>query len=205
MKQHFIVALCASGFLASSAALAQMPPPPPAGAPAQAPAAAQPPAPQPLAMSIKAQNDAIKRNVAASATKMPEEHYAFKPTPDVRSFGELIGHLANANYGACSRAKGEANPNQGKDWEKTTAKADLVKALSDAIAYCDTAYSAATDASLVEMIKVPAANNMQREVARGNNLVSNIAHNNEHYGNLVTYMRIKGLVPPSSEPRPTKD
>ena len=198
MKQHFVAALCASGFLASSAALAQVPPPPP-----PAGAAAQPPAPLTLSMSIKAQADTIKRNVAASSTKMPEEHYAFKPTPDVRSFGELLGHLINANYGACSRVKGEANPNKDKDWEKTTAKADLVKAISDALAYCDAAYSGATDANLVEMIKVPMANNMQREIARGNMLVSNIAHNNEHYGNLVTYMRIKGLVPPSSEPRPT--
>jgi uncharacterized damage-inducible protein DinB len=164
-----------------------------------APASAQAPTgPVPLSQGLKNQHNAIKRNLTEAAAKMPEEHYAFKPTPDVRSFGELVGHVANANYLLCARAKGEANPSK-TDFEKTTAKADLVKALDEAIAYCDAVYSAQTDASVTELLKVPGPNNTTVEVARGSGLFANVAHNNEHYGNIVTYMRLKGLVPPSTE------
>ena len=87
----------------------------------------------------------VKRYVAASAEKMPAEQYGFKPTPDVRSFGELVGHLANEHYLLCAPLKGEANPMAKVDFEKTTAKADLVKAINDSNAYCDAAYTAAKD------------------------------------------------------------
>ena len=83
--------------------------------------------------------NSVKRFVAASAEKMPAEQYAFKPTPEVRSFGELIGHLANEHYLLCSPLKGEANPMAKVDFEKTTGKAELVKAINDSNAYCDAA------------------------------------------------------------------
>lgn len=159
----------------------------------------QAPAPQTFSDLIKAQHATIKLNITQAAEKMPEEHYSFRPTPEVRSFGELIGHLANANYNYCSRATGEANPNQGTDWEKTTAKADLVKALQGATAYCDTIVEKLTDTSAVAMITAPGPNNTTRQVARVNGIVQNVTHNNDHYGNIVTYMRLKGLVPPSTE------
>jgi uncharacterized damage-inducible protein DinB len=151
----------------------------------------------PLTSALKTQFDAIKRNIVEASEKMPDEHYGFKPTPEVRSFAELIGHLANANYLFCARVKGEKNPNDGNDFEKRTAKADLVKALKDAVAYCDTAYGV-TDAVAMEMMTTGQAPN-QRQVPKANFLVSNVAHDNEHYGNIVTYMRLKGLVPPSTE------
>ena len=111
----------------------------------------------------------------------------------------MLAHIANANYAYCSRAKGEANPNRA-DFEKTaTTKADLAKALADAFAYCEPVYASMTDATLVELRTVPGPNNTTRQVARGQMLIANLAHNNEHYGNLVTYLRAKGLVPPSSE------
>ena len=94
----------------------------------------------PLSASVKGMFDNIKRNITEAAAKMPEENYGFKPTPEVRSFGEIVGHLADANYLLCSRAKGEKNPNDGNSFEKKTAKADLVKALNDAVAYCDGVY-----------------------------------------------------------------
>jgi uncharacterized damage-inducible protein DinB len=153
-----------------------------------------------FAAFLKAQNNGIKGNLLKSAEKMPEEHYAFQPTKEVRTFGQLLGHVANAQYSFCAPVKGEANPMQGKDAEKLTTKADLVKALTDAMAYCDAAYAGLTDTNVVEMIKVTGRNNVTRELARANQLTFNLAHNNEHYGNIVTYMRIKGLVPPSSEP-----
>jgi uncharacterized damage-inducible protein DinB len=152
----------------------------------------------PLTGSLKGMYDGIKKNLTESAEKMPEANYSFKPTPDVRSFGELIGHVANANFLLCSRVKGEKNPNDGNDFEKKTAKADLVKGLQDAVAYCDGVYESATDAMAMEIVKTGEPPN-QREVPRAQFLIGNIAHNNEHYGNVVTYLRLKGIVPPSTE------
>jgi uncharacterized damage-inducible protein DinB len=160
---------------------------------AQAPAATGA-ATDPLSRAVKSMWDGVKRNVAESADKMAEENFAFKPTPEVRSFGQLLGHVANSAYASCARAKGEANPNQGNDFEKKTAKADLVKAIGDAFGYCDSVYGSLTDAKALEMIKAG-----QNEVVRVSPLISNISHTNEHYGNLVTYFRLKGLVPPSTE------
>ena len=85
--------------------------------------------------------NSVKRFVVGSAEKMPAEHYGFKPTPEVRSFGELIGHLANEHYLLCSPLKGEANPMAKVDFEKTTGKAELVKAITESNAYCDAAYA----------------------------------------------------------------
>ncbi len=193
MKRYVLSALCATVVLGTSVASAQTP---------QAPAG--PPAPVTFATFLKSQNNTIKRNLIASAEKMPEANYAFKPTPEVRSFGELLGHVIDAQYSFCSRVKGEPSPAAGKSFEKITAKADLVKAIKDSAVYCDAVYDALTDANVIEMIKVPGPNNTQREIARANQLTFNVAHNNEHYGNLVTYMRLKGIVPPSSEPPPTR-
>ena len=127
-----------------------------------------------------------------SAELMPEANYAFKPTPDVRSFGQLIGHVANANYMFCSSVLGEKNP-AAQDLEKTTDRATLVKGLKDAFAYCDGAYQI-TNAKAGEPIEFFGMKGDKLWA-----LMFNVAHNNEHYGNLVTYFRLKGMVPPSSQ------
>jgi uncharacterized damage-inducible protein DinB len=167
-----------------------------AAAHAQTPAPAAPPAPQTITLSagLKRQWDGIKRNVGEAAEKMPEANYSFKPTPDVRSFGEMVGHIAEAQFGICASLKGERPPFERGSIEKKTAKADLVKALQDAFVACDAIYGTATDESLVKLTKVG-----QNEIVPVNQLWYNISHSNEHYGNLVTYMRLKGLVPPSTE------
>ena len=152
----------------------------------------------PLSASLKRMFDGVKRNISEAAEKVPEDLYSFKPTPDVRSFGGLVGHLANGNYSYCSAAKGDKNPNAGNDFEKKTAKADLVKGLKDAIAYCDGIYLGATDQMVMELIKVGQPPN-QMDAPRAQPLITNISHDNEHYGNIVTYMRLKGMVPPSTE------
>ena len=137
----------------------------------------------------------VSGEVVAAAEKMPEQNYSFKPTPEVRSFGQLVGHVADAQYGFCSTAAGEPNPM--KDIEKTkTSKADLVIALKDAIAYCNKVYAGMTDAQGSQMVKV-----MNYDLARLTVLSVNTAHTDEHYGNMVTYLRLKGIVPPSSEKR----
>jgi uncharacterized damage-inducible protein DinB len=147
-----------------------------------------------------------RNEIARAAVKMPEENYGMRPGPqmEVRTYGQLIGHLANFNYMWCSQAKGEKNPNEGNDFEKVTSKADLVKAINAAFAYCDAVYDALTDASGMQMIDVTQENGRQQHVLRMSQLSLNVFHNNEHYGNIVTYLRIKSIVPPSSEPQPQR-
>jgi uncharacterized damage-inducible protein DinB len=161
-------------------------------------ASAQTAAPAPPANPLSAHNKAIYRGVKAmllrSAEKMPEENYGFKPTEAVRSFGQIVGHAAESQYAFCSRALGEKNP-APKIEQTKTSKADLVAALKEAIAYCDRAYDGMTDASAVEMIKF-----MGGDAPRLAALNVNSLHTVEHYGNLVVYLRMKNIVPPSSEP-----
>ena len=129
-----------------------------------------------------------------SAEKMPEENYSFKPTQAVRSFGQILGHVADAQYMFCSIALGEKNP-APKIEETKTSKADLTAALKDAFAYCDKAYDGMTDASGAQIIKLFGGDTPKLGVPTANNL-----HALEQYGNLVTYLRLKNIVPPSSEP-----
>ncbi len=146
-----------------------------------------------LAEALTRMHAGVARNVVEAAEKMPEAEFAFQPAKDVRSFGGFVGHVANAEFNYCSRAKGEANPNK-EDFEKVMGKAALVVGIKAAVAYCDGVYKAMADASLSEMVAMG-----QSQQPRGQILVQNISHTNEHYGNLVTYMRLKGLVPPSTE------
>ena len=141
----------------------------------------------------------VKGYITRAAEKMPEEHYAFKPTKDVRSFGQLVAHLADANYGFCAAVAGEKPPAGGFESpiEKgTTTKADLQKALAASFAYCDKVYAATTDSTATAMVK-----GFWGELPKLSALDFNTAHDFEHYGNMVTYMRLKDIVPPSSEPR----
>ena len=131
---------------------------------------------------------------------MPEDLYGMRPgaQPEVRTFAQLIGHLANYNYRWCSDAKAEKNPMEETDFEKLTAKADLVKALNGALTYCDSAYAALSDSNSMDMVQGTRDDGTKVPVLRISRLIVNLAHNNEHYGNLVTYMRIKSIVPPLS-------
>lgn len=143
------------------------------------------------------------REIWRSAEKFPEEFYGLRPGPqtEVRTFGQLVGHLANFNYLWCSQAKNEKNPVKGKDFEKLTSKADLTKALSDAFAYCDSVYNSLTDASGQEILEITQEDGGKRRINRLSLLVLNYGHNEHHYGNMITYMRMKSIVPASSEPR----
>jgi uncharacterized damage-inducible protein DinB len=138
----------------------------------------------------------MKTILVSSAEKMPEENYNFKPTETVRSYGQIVGHVADAQYNFCSMALGETNPGLKIEQTKTT-KADLVVALKDALAYCDKAYDSMTDASGIQTVKMFGMDMPKFGVLNINN-----AHDMEHYGNLVTYMRLKNIVPPTSEQPP---
>ena len=161
---------------------------------AQEPSTAPPAVPaNPISASERGFYQLVSGEVIAAAEKMPEENYSFMPTPDVRSFGQLVGHVADAQYGFCSMASGEQMAPKGIEKTKTT-KADLVAALKDAVAYCRKTYADMTDAQGSQMVKM-----MNYNVARLSVLSVNTAHTDEHYGNMVTYLRLKGIVPPSSE------
>jgi uncharacterized damage-inducible protein DinB len=147
-----------------------------------------------LSQGLQRAYNNIKLNLTEAAQKVSEADYTFQVTKEVRTFGQLLGHTANAQFGACAAAKGVPNPNQGNDNEKKTTKAEFVKALADSFAFCDDAFASLTDANAVELVKQG-----QNEVARGSVLAGLIAHSNEEYGTMVPYMRLKGLVPPSTE------
>lgn len=134
--------------------------------------------------------------IERAAEKMPEEEYGFKPDPAVRSFGQILGHVADADNLFCSIVLGEKAPSPSIEKTKTT-KAELTSALHDAFTYCGRAYDALTDASANETVKAFGGERNKLGV-----LWFNASHNLEHYGNLVVYLRLKGIVPPSSEPKP---
>ncbi|HWR50620.1 MAG TPA: DinB family protein [Bryobacteraceae bacterium] len=149
----------------------------------------------PLSNDVRSMWKQVQGNVLKSAEKMPEEHFNFKPVDSVRTFGALLGHVADANYSICGMAKAEKPPVSGIEKSKT-ARGDVIDALKASFAYCDTAYSALTDKTAVESVKW-----FRGERTRAAALMGNTMHDIEHYGNMVTYMRMKGIVPPSSEPR----
>jgi uncharacterized damage-inducible protein DinB len=155
----------------------------------------------PLSAYNKVVYSGVKGILLRSAEKMPEENYSFKPTDAVRSFGQILGHVADSQYGFCSVVLGEKNP-APKIEQTKTSKADLIAALKDAFAYCDKAYDGMTDASGTQMVKFFGGNDAPKMGV----LTVNSMHTVEHYGNLVTYLRMKNIVPPTSEPKkPTSE
>ena len=144
-----------------------------------------------------------RNTIVRTAEKMPEENYGMRPGAqmEVRTFGQQVTHVAAYNFLWCSQAKGEKNPNPG-NLDTLTTKAEALKVLNDAFAYCDGVYSSLTDASGIEVIDITQENGRQTRNLRMGLLTLNYAHNNEIYGSLVIYLREKNIVPPASEPRP---
>lgn len=150
--------------------------------------------PKSMAEALQRAHANAFRNLVESAEKMPEADYTFVGAKDIRTFGGFVGHVINSSYANCARAKGEPNPNK-EDFEKAPPpKARLVAAIKAAQAYCDAVYNAQTDASLSETVPVG-----QNQQLRGQILLGNIAHNNNEYGQIVILLRVKGIVPPSTE------
>jgi uncharacterized damage-inducible protein DinB len=159
---------------------------------AQAPATAPTQAPS-LSDAIRQMYNTVKNNLLKAADKMPDADYAFQPAPEERSFGAWIAHVADAQTNGCSRALG--TPKTPNAASKTT-KADLVAALKDSFDTCDAAYAALTEANANDPIQT-----FRGPTPRLASLAGNVAHDNECYGSIAVYLRLKGIVPPSSEPR----
>jgi uncharacterized damage-inducible protein DinB len=137
-----------------------------------------------------------KNDVLGSVAKIPDDLWSYQPTKDVRTVAQLFAHIADAQYEFCGLIT--EGKSVSKDIEKTKkTKAEIVPALNDAFAYCESAYASMTDADAAQLVSF-----FNMKITKLGAMDFNIAHNMEHYGNLVTYMRIKGIVPPSSEPRP---
>lgn len=133
-----------------------------------------------------------------AAEQMPETDYSFRPTPNVRTFGQMIGHVAGAQNMICASALGEKRANEDDIEKSTTTKAGLIAALRASTEYCQRAYAQSDAASATATTLFGSPSTRLRA------LILNATHNSEHYGNLVTYMRIKGMVPPSSQPAPPR-
>lgn len=147
----------------------------------------------PLSAEMKRIYAGTRDNLLRAAEKVPEADYGFRPAPTVRTFGEEVAHAAQFQVIICSAAKGEQAPNPA---EGKTSKADLIAALKASSEYCDAVYDAMTDANLAQPVKM-----FGRDFTKQGVLYFNAVHNNETYGTMVPYMRMKEIVPPTSEPR----
>lgn len=165
---------------------------------------AQGPAQQgPVGMTQYLQNayGNIKRNLTEAADMLSDADYAFKPTtmPEVRTFGQLFGHVANAQFGQCAAANGLPNPNMGTNNEQKTTKAEIVKALAESFAFCDDAFSSLSDQNRGQIMA-----RGRGQMARDAILADLIAHSNEMYGYAAVYLRARNVVPPSSDEQPQR-
>lgn len=147
----------------------------------------------PLSTEAKQSYTGVKNNLVRMAEKVPDEHYAFKPVPEIRSFGELVAHVADSQARVCSAVNGEQ---KAVNAASKTAKADLVAALKESFAMCDTAFDALTDTTAVETVKMGRGQRTKLSALWGTT-----SHSNEEYGYMAVYLRLKGIVPPSSEGR----
>jgi len=134
----------------------------------------------------------VIENITKAAEELSEADYAYKPVASVRTFGELIGHIAGSQNLMCAGALGETQPAEDAVEKAAKTKADLVKALKESTAYCNKAY-AITPAAAAGTVQL-----FGQTMTRYGALALNAVHDGEHYGNIVTYMRMKGMVPPSS-------
>lgn len=148
----------------------------------------------PLTESSKSVNDGMQKIILRSAELMPESEYGFRPVDSVRSFGAIVGHIADSQYAFCSAVRGEKTASLQIEKTKST-KAELAAALAESFAYCNEVWADMTDASGIEDVHFMGADRPKLTVLSINGL-----HTIEHYGNLVTYLRMKGLVPPTSDP-----
>jgi hypothetical protein len=161
-----------------------------------------PSGPASLSDGIKQQYNSVKTNLLAAANAMPDDGYAFSPTNAERNFGGWVGHVAQAQLGTCSRIAG-LTPDaatmtmlQGVSNGTAASKTDLVAALQKSFDACDAAYNGLTDANAAD--PAPGRGNNSRLSA----LAGNVGHDNECYGSMAVYLRLKGIVPPSTANRP---
>ncbi len=147
----------------------------------------------PLVQSLKGIFDITKTNIMATAEILDDEDYAFRPTAEVRTAGQILAHIADGQFSFCGAAAGEPGASPENFEQTRTRKAGIIAALELGFAYCERIFARTTDAGAADAADFFGAPNTVAGI-----LAFNSTHNYEHYGNLVTYMRINGIVPPSS-------
>ena len=169
-------------------------------------AAAQSPSPTGQKLTLSGQTisayNGIQRDLLNAAELMPEGDYAFKPTPETRPFGQLIAHVALSQFEACSFLQGGPSPKAAEKEETPRSKVVLIALLKESTAFCNPLVNAMTDESMVQLMKVG-----PNEGARGLALIGLSVHGNEVYGTIAVYLRLKGIVPPTTarqKPAPTR-
>jgi uncharacterized damage-inducible protein DinB len=173
---------------------------------AQNPPAQQPPQPPPplpgLVAEVKSIYTAVHTNITKAVEQFPADKLTWQPTPAVRSWARLIGHITDDNNGACYLLAGDtARPARVDtlDTQESPAnklsKDDLLKGYKESVERCNKAFAAVTEATMAERAAPASAR------SKIGALIYNTSHTNEHYGNIVTYMRLNGMVPPSTTPR----
>ena len=169
-------------------------------------AAAQSPSPTGQKLTLSGQTisayNGIQRDLLEAAELMPEADYLFKPTPEMRPFGQLISHVALSQFGACSLLQGGPSPKAAEKEETPRSKAVLIALLKESATFCSPLVTAMTDEGMVQLIKAGPV-----EGARGLALIGLVAHGNEVYGTIAVYLRLKGIVPPTTarqKPAPTR-
>jgi hypothetical protein len=146
------------------------------------------------AAAIKAAYNGIKNNLNGAAEVMPDDQYSFKASPDIRTYGALIAHVADAQGATCAAVAGSTRPESAGS---KTAKADLVAALKASYDICDGVINSLTDEDATKTVSTGRGGPRSKFAV----LWGMIAHSNEEYGYLAVYLRLKGIVPPSSAPR----
>jgi hypothetical protein len=136
----------------------------------------------------------IQQNLAEAAEKMPADQYGFKPTPEIKPFGQLVAHVALAQFSTCAVLKGEPSPKKEEKEDATRTKTEAIALLKASTAYCDPLVTALNDAAMPELTKMGA-----NQVAKGLVPAGLVSHGNEMYGTMSVYLRLKGIVPPSTE------
>jgi hypothetical protein len=159
-------------------------------------ATAQPAPGQPLTLSgaLVRGLQSIQTELVEVATRMPEEHYSFRPTPEIKPFGQLVAHLALSQYRSCAMLKGEPNPKKDDKEEASRTKADAIALLKSSNEYCTPLISGFTEANMTEMMK-----SEKMELAKGLIPTELAVHGMEMYGTMAVYLRLKGIVPPMTE------
>ena len=148
---------------------------------------------EPVTQSLRGLFDVTQQVIMATAHDLSDEMYAFRPTDEVRTAGQILAHIADGQFIFCSAAAGESNPHPDSIEQSATTKAAIISALEQGFAYCEGVFDRTTDAEAGRRVDFFTGPNTTAGV-----LAFNSAHNYEHYGNLVTYMRLNGIVPPSS-------
>jgi DinB superfamily len=180
--------LAAIALLSTSIALHSQAPAPTAPAPAPPKVTLTP------AADVQRSYAGLKTNILKAADKMPAESYTFRPTPEVRTFARVVNHVSEAQLRACGTVNGTAPADLYKMPAETADKAAIVAALQASFAECDKAYAALSEDNLSQPFTLGPTTRARISLAW-----AIVSHDNEQYATLALYMRLKGLVPPSSE------